>query len=401
MGRMALKEPSFTIGIEEEYLLVDRATRDLVCEMPPRLFEDCERALRGQVAREFLKSQIEVETHVHPTAGAAGAELKALRRSMADLADRHGLAPIAASTHPFAHWGAQQATERARYQAIADDLAGVGRRLVFCGMHVHVGVEDDELRIDLMNQARYFLPHLLVLSTSSPFAEGEDTGLKCYRLAAYNELPRTGLPQRFGSWAEYRDTVDLLVRNGVIEDASKIWWDLRPSARFPTLELRIPDVCTLLEDAVCVAALYVSILRMLYRIRRSNQTWRPYPLFLLSENRWRAQRYGVTGTLFDFGKGELVPFGDLIDELLAMVSGDAEALGCRGEVEHARTIVARGTSADRQVARFHRFVAQGAPRKAALHAVVDCLIDETAGVEPLAAGDGDSSQGLREGARPA
>jgi carboxylate-amine ligase len=239
----------------------------------------------------------------------------------------------------------------------------------------------------------------LVLSTSSPFAEGEDTGLKCYRLAAYNELPRTGLPQRFGSWAEYRDTVDLLVRNGVIEDASKIWWDLRPSARFPTLELRIPDVCTLLEDAVCVAALYVSILRMLYRIRRSNQTWRPYPLFLLSENRWRAQRYGVTGTLFDFGKGELVPFGDLIDELLAMVSGDAEALGCRGEVEHARTIVARGTSADRQVARFHRFVAQGAPRKAALHAVVDCLIDETAGVEPLAAGDGDSSQGSARGGR--
>ncbi|HEY7550779.1 MAG TPA: carboxylate-amine ligase [Hyphomicrobiaceae bacterium] len=396
---MALKEPSFTIGIEEEYLLVDRATRDLVGEMPPRLFEDCERSLRGQVAREFLKSQIEVETHVHATAGAAGAELKALRRSVAGLAARHGLAPIAASTHPFAHWGAQQATERARYQAIAHDLAGVGRRLVFCGMHVHVGVEDDELRIDLMNQARYFLPHLLVLSTSSPFAEGEDTGLKCYRLAAYNELPRTGLPQRFGSWAEYRDTVDLLVRNGVIEDASKIWWDLRPSARFPTLELRIPDVCTLLEDAVCVAALYVSILRMLYRIRRSNQTWRPYPLFLLSENRWRAQRYGVTGTLFDFGKGELVPFGDLIDELLAMVRGDAEALGCRREAEHARAIVARGTSADRQVARFQGFVAQGAPREAALHGVVDRLIDETAGVGSLAADDdGGAGQGCaREG----
>jgi carboxylate-amine ligase len=397
MGRMALKEPSFTIGIEEEYLLVDRATRDLVGEMPPQLFEDCERTLRGQVAREFLKSQIEVETQVHARASAAGAELKALRRSVADLAARHGLAPIAASTHPFAHWGAQQATERTRYQAIADDLAGVGRRLVFCGMHVHVGVEDDELRIDLMNQARYFLPHLLVLSTSSPFAEGEDTGLKCYRLAAYNELPRTGLPQRFGSWAEYRDTVDLLVRNGVIEDASKIWWDLRPSARFPTLELRIPDVCTLIEDAVCVAALYVSILRMLYRIRRSNQTWRPYPLFLLSENRWRAQRYGVTGTLFDFGKGELMPFGALVDELLGMVCGDAEALGCRREAEHARTIVARGTSADRQVARFQRLVAQGAPREAALHGVVDRLIDETAGVGPPDAGDGDSGQGCARG----
>ncbi len=160
-------------------------------------------------------------------------------------------------------------------------------------MHVHVGIEDDELRIDLMNQARYFLPHLLMLSTSSPFAEGEDTGLKCYRLAAYQELPRTGLPGRFDSWEEYRHTVDLLVRNGIIEDASKIWWDMRPSARFPTLEMRVTDVCTRVEDAVCVAAMYVSILRMLYRIRRANQTWRTYPLFLLSENRWRAMRYGV------------------------------------------------------------------------------------------------------------
>jgi glutamate---cysteine ligase / carboxylate-amine ligase len=374
---MPLKEPSFTIGIEEEYLLVDRASRDLVCEVPAGLFEDCEQALGGQVAREFLKSQIEVETRVHATVRAAGAELRALREAVGRLAGEHGLAPVAVSTHPFARWGAQQATERARYQAIASDLAGVGRRLVFCGMHVHVGIDDDQLRIDLMNQARYFLPHLLVLSTSSPFAEGEDTGLKCYRLAAYNELPRTGLPQRFDSWAEYRDTVDLLVRNGVIEDASKIWWDLRPSARFPTLELRIPDVCPLVDDAVCVAALYVSILRMLYRIRRSNQTWRAYPLFLLSENRWRAQRYGVTGTLFDFGKGDLVPFPDLVEELLGMVREDAEALGCRPEVEHARAIVARGTSADRQVARFSRLLAEGRPREGALQDVVDHLIGET------------------------
>ncbi len=376
---MAPNQPSFTIGIEEEYLLVDRTTRDLVREMPPTLFETCERALRGQVAREFLKSQIEVETRVHDAARAAGAELRSLRRTVASLAAAHGLAPIAAATHPFALWGVQQATERERYQSIAKDLAWVGRRMVVCGMHVHVGIEDDELRIDLMNQARYFLPHLLVLSTSSPFIEGEDSGLKCYRLAAYNELPRTGLPERFGSWAEYRHTVDLLVRNGVIEDASKIWWDLRPSERFPTLELRIPDVCTLVDDAVCVAALYVSILRMLYRIRRSNQMWRPYPRFLLSENRWRAQRYGVAGTLFDFGRGELVPFGDLVEELLAMVRDDAEALGCRPEVEHARTIVARGTSADRQVAHFNRLLSSGVPREEALRGVVDGLIAETFG----------------------
>jgi len=376
---MALKDPTFTIGIEEEYLLVDKASRDLVREMPHALFEDCEQALRGQVAREFLKSQIEVETQVHKTPRAAGEELKAARATVARLAGEHGLAPIAASTHPFARWSTQQPTERERYQAIAKDLAGVGRRLVICGMHVHIGIEDDELRIDLMNQARYFMPHLLVLSTSSPFAEGEDTGLKCYRLAAYQELPRTGLPGKFESWEEYRSTVDVLVRNGVIEDASKIWWDLRPSAKFPTLEMRVTDLCTRLEDAVCVAAMYASIVRMLYRIRRSNQTWRSYPLFLLSENRWRAQRYGVDGTLFDFGRGELVPFRDLVDELLVLLREDAEALDCWPEVEHARTIVDRGTSANRQIACFNRLVSEGAPPDEALRGVVDHLIAETLG----------------------
>jgi carboxylate-amine ligase len=375
---MPVKEPSFTIGIEEEYLLVDRTSRDLVCEMPPQLFQACETASRGRVAREFLQSQIEVASRVHRSVRAAGDDIRSLRRMVADLAAQHALAPIAASTHPFARWCVQQTTERERYRTLATDLAGVGRHLVICGMHVHVGLDDDELRIDLMSQARYFLPHLLVLSTSSPFLEGEDTGLKCYRLAAYSELPRTGLPERFGSWPEYRRAVDVLVRNGVIEDASKIWWDLRPSETFPTLEMRITDVCTLVDDAVCIAALYVSILRMLYRIRRANQTWRAYPLFLLSENRWRAQRYGVAGTLFDFGKGELVPFGDLVDELLGMVREDAEALGCLPEVEHARTIVARGTSADRQVACLGRLLSAGASREDALRGVVDHLITETA-----------------------
>ena len=374
---MAIKDPSFSIGIEEEYLLVDGATRDLVREMPQALFDAAQQALQGQVAREFLKSQIEVGTNVHQSPRQAGAELARLRRTVADLAARHGLAPIAASTHPFARWSTQEPTERARYQAIAKDLAGVGRRLVICGMHVHVGIEDDELRIDLFNQARYFLPHLLVLSTSSPFAEGEDTGLKSYRLAAYQELPRTGMPGRFEGWNEYLQTVDLLVRNGIIEDASKIWWDIRPSSRFPTLEMRVTDVCTLVEDAVCVAAFYVCILRMLYRLRRANQTWRTYPLFLLAENRWRAQRYGVEGSLFDFGKGELVPFRDLVDELLAMLREDGEAFGCLAELEHARLILARGTSADRQVAHFAALIKAGASQQEALLGVVDHLIKET------------------------
>jgi glutamate---cysteine ligase / carboxylate-amine ligase len=379
MPRMPLKDPSFTIGIEEEYLLVERANRDLVREMPQGLFEAASQALGDQVAREFLKSQIEVGTSVHRSPSAAGAELSELRKAIAEVADAYDLAPIAASTHPFARWSVQQPTERERYQSLAQDLAGVGRRLVICGMHVHVGIEDDELRIDLFNQARYFLPHLLVLSTSSPFAEGEDTGLKSYRLAAYQELPRTGMPGRFEGWAEYTQTVDLLVRNGVIEDATKIWWDLRPSSRFPTLEMRVTDVCPRLEDGVCVAAMYVCILRMLFRLRRSNQTWRTYPLFLLAENRWRAQRYGVKGTLFDLGKGELVPFGNLVDELLAMLREDAEALGCVAEIEHARTIVARGTSADRQVAHHTKLLSQGLSPPDALKGVVDQLIGETIG----------------------
>jgi carboxylate-amine ligase len=383
MRFMALKDPSFTIGIEEEYLLVDRTSRDLVREMPQALFDAAQQALQGQVAREFLQSQIEVGTTVHATPRAAGAELAQLRTMVAGLAGAHGLAPLAVSTHPFALWSVQRPTERERYQALAKDLAGVGRRLVICGMHVHVGIEDDELRIDLFNQARYFLPHLLVLSTSSPFAEGEDTGLKCYRLAAYDELPRTGMPGRFEGWQEYAQTVDLLVRNGIIEDASKIWWDLRPSSRFPTLEMRVTDVCTRVEDAVCVAAMYACILRMLYRLRRANQTWRTYPLFLLAENRWRAQRYGVGGTLFDLGKGELVPFRDLVEELIVMLREDGEALGCLPEIEHARTIVARGTSADRQVACFERLVGQGMSREEALRGVVDYLMQET-----LARGDG-------------
>jgi carboxylate-amine ligase len=241
-----------------------------------------------------------------------------------------------------------------------------------------VGVDDDELRIDLMNQARYFLPHLLALSTSSPFWRGADSGLKCYRLAVYDELPRTGLPGRFAGWQEYAQTIGVLVQAGVIEDASKIWWDLRPSATFPTLEMRITDVCTRVEDALSIAALYISILRMLYRLRRSNQSWRTYPLLLLAENRWRAQRYGVSDTLFDFGTGQLTKVGELVDELLALVAEDARAFGCEDEIAHARMIAAEGTSADRQVTFFNdRRAAMGDQQ--ALIALVDYLVGETAG----------------------
>ena len=374
---MPLIEPTFTVGIEEEYHLIDRRTRDLVAEAPAALMAACEAKLGKQVSPEFLRSQIEIGTRPCGTIPEAHAELVRLRGTIAAEAARHGLAPIAASTHPFARAAQQLHTDKDRYHALATDLAGVGRRLVVCGMHVHVGIEDDELRIDIVNQARYFLPHLLVLATSSPFWEGEDTGLKSWRLAIFRELPRTGLPGRFSSFDEYRSTVDVLVKAKVIDDAPKIWWDLRPSARFQTIELRVTDVCTRVEDALTVAALFQCLCRMLFRLRRNNQSWRTYPVFLLEENRWRAQRYGVGGTLFDFGKGELVPIAALMEEVLDLIREDAAALGCEAHVARARAIVTGGTSADRQVACFQEATRAGASRDDALKSVVDHLISET------------------------
>ncbi len=261
---------------------------------------------------------------------------------------------------------------------LARDMQAVARRLVICGMHVHVGVEDPDLRLDLMNQAVYFLPHLLALSTSSPFWRGEDTGLMSYRLAVFDELPRTGLPEVFESWAEYRRHVGVLVNAGLIEDATKMWWDIRPSERFPTVEMRVTDVCPLLEDAVCVAALFHSVVAMLHRYRRGNLRWRRYARMLVDENRWRAQRYGLDEGMVDFGRGELVAFADLIDELLDLLAPDARALGCEAEAAHAREIVRRGTSAHRQRAVFVEATGDGASREEALARVVDLLVEETA-----------------------
>jgi carboxylate-amine ligase len=374
---MAIHEPSFTIGIEEEYLLVDKETRDLAKEPPAALLAKCQEALPGQISPEFLRSQIEVGTKVCRSIQEARADLIRLRSTVGSSAAEFGLAPIAASTHPFAEWSTQLHTDKERYNVLAQDLQQVVRRLVICGMHVHVGIEDDELRIDLLGQAAYFLPHLLALSTSSPFWQGNVTGLKSYRLSVFDELPRTGLPHQFSSYSEYLRTVELLVSAGLIEDATKLWWDLRLSARFPTLEMRITDVCPLIEDGVAIAALYICIVRMLYRLRRDNKRWRYYPPFLVRENRWRAQRYGTTEGLVDFGEGALVPFPTLLEELFDLVAEDAAYFGCAKEIAHARTIVQRGTSADRQLARFDQVKALGGTDQAALVAVVDELIEET------------------------
>ena len=370
--------PQFTIGVEEEYLLVDRQTRGLVVDPPESLIGECEELCGPQVTPELLRSQIEVGTKVCNNVQEARADLARLRGAIIEVADRHGLAPVAASTHPFSRWVEQKHTRKDRYDSLTAEMQGAARRLLICGMHVHVGMDDDALRIDLMNQMSYFLPHLLALSCSSPFWEGRDTGLKSYRLTIFDALPRTGLPERFQSYAEYQRHVDILINAGLIEDSTKIWWDLRPSGRFPTLETRIMDVCTRLDDAIALAALLICILRMLYRLRLSNQRWRHYTSMLIRENRWRAMRYSFDEGMIDFAKGRLVPFEELLDEIMALTSEDAEALGCETEVAHVRDILSRGTSAHRQLKTHELCAAAGNSQEECLKAVVDTLIEDTA-----------------------
>ncbi|KAA0688529.1 carboxylate-amine ligase [Azospirillum brasilense] len=375
-------EPAFTLGLEEEYLLVDRSSRDIARNPPDEMLEACQEQAPGQIHPEFLRCQIEVGTPVCSTLADARAELARLRATVAGVARAHNLAPIAASTHPFAAWEPQKHTNRDRYNMLARDLGAPARRLMICGMHVHVGIEDDDLRIDLMNQVRYFLPHLLALSTSSPFWRGQDMQRRSYRLAVWNELPRTGMPDSFQSFGEYQQQVNVLVNAGIIEDASKLWWDIRPSQRFPTLEMRITDVCTRLDDAVTVAALFRCLLRMLWRLRSKNVTWRPYKNLLIGENRWRAQRYGLDEGLVDFGRGTIVPYADLMEELIELTREDAERFDCVAEVANARDIIRRGTSAHRQVAIYREALEQGATGWEALAQVVDWLAEETmVGVE--------------------
>lgn len=375
---MAPKHPAFTLGVEEEYLLVDQETRGLVVDPPESLMQDFEAAIGAQVSSELLQSQIEIGTTVCRNVREAREDLGRLRRLIIDTAATYGLAPIACSTHPFSRWTEQKHTEKDRYRDLTHEMQAAARRLVICGMHVHVGVEDDELRIDLMNQLSYFLPHLLALSCSSPFWDGRDTGLKSYRLTIFDALPRTGIPERFSSYAEYQRHIQILIGAGLIEDSTKIWWDLRPSGRFPTLETRVMDVCTRIEDAISLAALLTCIMRMLYRLRRNNQRWRIYTPMLIRENRWRAMRYSFDAGLIDLAKAQVVPFEELLDDVLQLIGEDAEALDCIDEVSNVRRILGRGTSAHRQLKTYELETAAGATHEDALKAVVDMLIEDTA-----------------------
>jgi len=369
--------PPFTVGIEEEYLLVDRETRDVCVEPPDEMLSRCEARAPGQITPEFLRAQIEVGTKVCNTISEAREDLARLRRCIVKTADEYGIAPIAASTHPFANWHRQKRTNKDRYHDLDRDMQASARRLLICGMHVHVGLNDDNLRIDLMNQFSYFLPHLLALSCSSPYWCGDDTGLNSYRLTVFDGMPRTRLPERFTSYGEYQRHVDTLIDSGIMQDASKIWWDVRPSARYPTLEMRVTDICTRVDDAAAIAALTACLLSALYRYRRQNMRWRQYLPMLIQENRWRAMRYGTDEGLVDFGQTRIVQYRELLDEILEMVAEDAERLNCTAEVRSAREILRRGNSARQQRERYARARAEGRSHEEALRDVVDMLIEHT------------------------
>ena len=372
---MSLKEPDFTIGVEEEYLLVDRDSLDLA-PAPEGLMDACKLELEGQVSPEFLNCQIEIGTTVCRNVAEARDDLKRLRSTVARVAKGYNLAPIAASCHPFSDWRDQHHTDKDRYNTLRDDLAGVVRRMLICGMHVHVGVDEPDRRIDLMNQLRYFLPHLLALSCSSPFWQGEDTGLSCYRLTVFDNLPRTGLPPQMDSWSTFERSVEAMTHVGVIEDSSKVWWDLRPSSRFPTLETRICDVMPRLEHTLTLAALIQSLTRMLWRLSTRNQRWRLYDRFLIEENRWRAQRYGMSEGLIDWGRREIVPFSDLIHEMVDLIREDGEVLGSSQEIENALNILRDGNSSDRQRAVYADAIQADYDHEDALRAIVRHLTEE-------------------------
>jgi len=370
---MAQTPPPFTLGVEEEYLIVDAETLDLVAA-PDALMDACIDQLGSKVSPEFLRCQIEVGTGVCATVADARDDLADLRRGVKQVCNDFGLHPIAASTHPFAAWQEQRFSKKERYQELEKDLAGVARRMLICGMHVHVGIDDDDLRVDLLNQFSYFVPHLLALSTSSPFWEGQQTGLHSYRLTVFDNLPRTGLPPVFSSFSEYKRSIQTIIDAEIVEDASKLWWDVRPSAQFPTLESRICDVVPRISHATAITAVTQCIFKMLYELRRKNQRWRHYERFLIEENRWRAQRYGLSEGLIDFGIGKIVPFSDILEDLIALLTPHASELGCLDELLSVRNILEDGTSSKRQTTVFHDATQNGASKQEALKEVVRSLV---------------------------
>jgi carboxylate-amine ligase len=337
----------FQFGIEEEYFLSDAETLRAPAETPEVLFKTADFGTTGKIGREFLQAQIEVATEPHCGAGEARLELLRLRQNAAAAAAAHGLAILACGTHPLAVWREAVQSPKPRYAKVMDDLQMIGQRNMLCGMHVHVEFPEPERRIDVMARMLPYLPLFIVLATSSPFWQGRATGLKGYRLAAYDELPRTGLPELFRTNAEYDAYVDAMVRSGAMQDSSHLWWAIRPSRKYPTLELRAPDCCTRLDDTIAIAALYRVLARYLYGHPEHNAEHNVVDRAIAVENKWRAQRYGVQGTFVTRSGG--IGVGDMLDRVLELIAADAEALGCAEQIGQCRSIVLEGTSADAQL----------------------------------------------------
>jgi len=365
---MSKNNYNFTIGIEEEYQIVDPKTGELTSAVE-LLLEDTRDKLGNQITTEMMQCQIEVATKVCNSIQEAREQLVNIRRTVHEVATSKGLAIVASGTHPFSKWEQQNITVRDRYFGLEAENKVLARQLVINGMHMHIGIEEEEIRVDLMNQLRYFLPHLLTLSTSSPFWGGYDTGLKSYRSVIFERLPRTGIPPVFRSWSEYQDYLDFATKTNTFDEPTKIRWDIRLSPRFPTLEYRICDVCTKVDAAIAICALKVALVAKLLKLRRNNMSWREYRKELIQENKWRAVRWGLDGKLIDFGKKKEVDTKTLIFELLTFVDDVVDDLDLRDELSYIQTILRDGTSADRQI----RIWKETGDMKA----VVDNLIKET------------------------
>ena len=358
----------FTVGVEEEFQIVDPASGELRSHVS-QLLESSTPALGEQIKRELHQSIVEVGTKICRNVPELREEIFRIRRELTGGAERVGLAVAAAGTHPFSHWKDQILSPGQRYDSIVEELQQLARSLLIFGLHVHVAVPDGTTAIDLMNAARYFLPHLLALSTSPPFWMGRDTGLKSYRTTIFRRFPRTGVPDHFSSWSEYENYVKLLVELHCIDDARKIWWDVRPHPTFGTLEFRVCDVPTRPEAAVMLGALTQAIIVKLYKLYTRNMGFRLYRKALIEENKWRAARWGMDGKLIDFGKRAEVPMRDLALELLEFVDDVVDELESREAVEYVHTVLREGTSADRQLAVFRE--------TGDLKAVVRHIVDET------------------------
>lgn len=358
----------FTIGVEEEFQIVDPSTRDLKAHVEQMLASGDE-ALIENIKREMIQSMVETVTPVCENVAQAREEVKKLRAGLGNLATNSGLAIVAAGAHPFSHWQSQLITEHDRYKVLEEDMQDVVRSILIFGLHVHVGIPDRDLLIEIMNEARYFLPHLLALSTNSPFWQGRVTGLKSYRTIVWQQFPRTGIPSTFNSWSEFESFVNLLIKTNCIDNGKKIWWDLRPHPYFSTLEFRVCDMPTSLDDTIMLVALFQAIVAKLYKLRQNNMGFRLYDRALVMENKWRAARYGIDGMLVDFGKQSEVPMRQLALELLEFVDDVVDGLGSREALAHVYKVLERGTGADRQMDIYRQ--------TGDLNTVVDYLITET------------------------